>query len=271
VSDDLPENLTPVGVNWAPLSPSVSSDPPPPPRLLGPRSTLDRDLERLLAVGQVVLVCGIPTQLLVAGAYAVVNRLSLEDLTRPSFQFIAMTSLIDTALVAVMIRVFLLFSGESSRDVFVGPKRPAGEILRGLLLVPVLIGAAELLAVGLNAVFPALHSVKENPYSAYMKSPIEAALFVVVVILAGGIREELQRAFIIRRFDQHLGGARVGLAIFTVFFGALHSFEGYDAAIVIGLLGLLFGVLYIRRGSAVLNMTAHAGFDAGMILLEVLQ
>jgi len=220
----------------------------------------------VLAIVQVILVCGIPTQIVVAVAFFLTD--GLPDLQHPSLQFVAMTSLFDTALVALLLRVFLAVSGETSAQVFVGPRRPLGEIVKGLALVPITIIAVQLVAYGLRAAFPALHNIEENPYKEYMRSPIEAAIFIVVVIMAGGLREELQRAFIIRRFDQYLGGARVGLVLFSLLFGALHWTQGIDAAIVIGLLGLVYGILYIRRQSAVLTITNHAGFDVGMVLLQ---
>ena len=88
-----------------------------------------------------------------------------------------------------------------------------------------------------------------------------------VAILAGGVREELQRAFILRRFEQRLGGIRVGLALFSVTFGVLHWEQGVDVAVAIGLLGLFWGVLYVKRRSVVLPMVNHASFNA----LQVLQ
>jgi membrane protease YdiL (CAAX protease family) len=252
----------------SPLDLSLEAPLPAPrgPRLLGPHSTASRGLEVLLALVQVILVCGIPTQIVVAVAFFVTD--GLPDLMHPSLQFVAMTSLFDTALVAILLRVFLAVSGETSGEVFVGPRRPLGEIAKGLAFVPVTIVAVQLLAYGLRTAIPSLHNVDENPYKEYMRSPIEAAIFIVVVILAGGLREELQRAFIIRRFDQYLGGARVGLVLFSLLFGALHWPQGLDAAIVIGLLGLVYGIVYIRRQSAVLTITNHAGFDVSMVLLQ---
>jgi len=253
------ETETPAG--QIPVSPPVLTSP-----VTDPFENLGR---RVLAVLEVVLISGIPTQIIVALAWWLIR--GLPDLTHPPLEFIAITSLVDTALVALLIRAFLTLSGESSEDVFVGRRRPWGEILRGLVLVPVAIAAVQILACAIRVAFPALHNVAENPYAAYMQTPIEAVVFMIVVILAGGVREELQRAFVIHRFDQYLGGAQLGLILFTVLFGALHYPEGWDAAIVIGLLGLLFGIIYIRRRSAVLNMTAHAGFDAGMVILELFQ
>ena len=131
-----------------------------------------------------------------------------------------MLSLLDTAVVALLIRLFLSLSGETSREVFVGPGRPAGEILRGLLLVPVVSIAVTLIVLGLRSVAPWTHTVEQNPLARFVKSPLEAAIFTFVVVLAGGVREELQRAFILHRFDQRLWGMKLGLVLFSVFFGA---------------------------------------------------
>ena len=103
-----------------------------------------------------------------------------------------------------------------------------------------------------------------------MRTPLDTAIFGVVAILAGGVREELQRAFILHRFDQRLGGAWVGLFFFSVLFGALHFNQGFDVAIAVGTLGVFWGVLYIKRRSAILPMVNHAGFNAAQILQLVI-
>jgi membrane protease YdiL (CAAX protease family) len=95
-------------------------------------------------------------------------------------------------------------------------------------------------------------------------------MFVVVVVLAGGVREELQRAFILHRFGQRLGGARVGLVLFSLTFGALHLEQGADVAVAIGLLGFVWGLLYIQRRSAILPMVNHGAFNAVQVLQGVL-
>jgi membrane protease YdiL (CAAX protease family) len=187
-----------------------------------------------------------------------------------SLEFIATVSFVDTALVAILIRMFLLASGENSRDVYLGRRRPLKEIGRGLALVPV----AFILVVGLvsavRAVAPWLHNVKESPLAAFMTNPLDTAIFAVVVVLAGGIREELQRGFILHRFGQRLGGMWMGNLIFGVAFGLLHIDQGWDIALVIGLLGLAWGAFYIRRGSILVSMSNHAGFNAAQVLQQVL-
>ncbi|MCK7518721.1 MAG: CPBP family intramembrane metalloprotease [Ignavibacteriales bacterium] len=64
------------------------------------------------------------------------------------------------------------------------------------------------------------------------------------------LKEEVQRAFVLHRFDQHLGGARLGLVLYSLVFGTGHIIQGYDVAIVTALLGLAWGTVFLWRRSA---------------------
>jgi membrane protease YdiL (CAAX protease family) len=186
----------------------------------------------------------------------------------------ATVMLLDTALIALLIRLFLEMSAENSRDVFIGTRPVFGEMWRGLALVPVAFAGVTAIVLGIRAIAPSLHTVDVSPIEQYMRNPLDASIFLVVVVLGGGVREELQRAFILHRFEQCLGGIRVGLVVFSLLFGILHYDQGWDVAIAIGSLGLAWGLLYIKRRSAVLGMTNHAGFNAVQVaqgyLLRVL-
>jgi len=230
----------------------------------------------LFALVQVFLVCGIPTGILVfAGLYYFGSPMTAEgspltaDPSKITLEFFAMSSLLDTALVALLIRIFLSLSGETSRDVFLGTRPVGREVALGLLLVPVLLAVVVAIVALMTRWFPGLHNVPKNPLESYMDTPLRAGVFLVVVILAGGVREELQRGFILHRFDQCLGGAWVGLAVFSVAFGLFHLEQGFDAAIAVGLLGVFWGILYIRRRSVVMAMTSHAGFDVAEVLQQL--
>lgn len=221
-------------------------------------------LPRWFAIVQAIAICGVPTQILVVVALWFTSDLvKVDELgVTMTLELMATVMLLDTALIALLIRVFLELSGENSRDVFLGTRPALGEMLRGLALVPVAFAGVTALVLGLRAIAPSLHTVQVSPVEQYMKSPLDASIFLVVVVLGGGIREELQRAFILHRFEQCLGGIRVGLVVFSLLFGILHYDQGWDVAIAIGGLGLAWGLLYVKRRSAVLGMTNHAGFNA---------
>ena len=221
---------------------------------------------RWFAILQVILVCGIPTQILAGATLALVAGVPVFDGRGVSFEFVVMTSLVDTAVIALLIRLFLILSGESSASVFVGTKPIGGEVLRGLALLPVVFAGVMAVVVGLRAVAPWMHNVDKSPFENYLHSPLEASIFFMVAVLAGGVREELQRGFILHRFEQRLGGIKVGLAAFTLMFGALHADQGIDVATAVGLLGLFWGIVYIKRRSVVLSMVNHASFNGAQVI-----
>lgn len=242
-------------------------DSPPPPVAVVARPLT---VGRWFALFQAFSVCGIPTQLMVATILMLGANMQPFEGTGLSLEFFATLSLIDTALVALLIRVFLELSGESSRDVFLGRRPVLGEAIRGLLLLPIVFVAVTGIVLGLRAVAPSLHTVQQSPLESFMRSPLESGIFLVVVVLAGGVREELQRAFILHRFDQSLGGVNVGLVVFSVTFAALHIDQGYDVALAIGTLGLVWGILYAKRRSAVMPMVNHACFNAAQVAQQVI-
>jgi membrane protease YdiL (CAAX protease family) len=92
-------------------------------------------------------------------------------------------------------------------------------------------------------------------------------MFAGLVVVAGGVREELQRAFLLRRFEQSLGGSTVGVVVASTAFGIGHIVQGADAVVATALLGAFWGVVYLRRRSVVAPMVSHSGFD----LLQVAQ
>jgi membrane protease YdiL (CAAX protease family) len=114
---------------------------------------------------------------------------------------------------------------------------------------------------------PSLHTVEQNPLRSLMETPRDAALFAIVVVVAGGVREEIQRAFLLHRFEGWLGGRTTGVVVTSVLFGAGHLPQGLDASIVTALLGAFWAVVFLRRQSVMAPIVSHAGFN----LLQMLQ
>jgi membrane protease YdiL (CAAX protease family) len=90
-------------------------------------------------------------------------------------------------------------------------------------------------------------------------------MFAVVAVIGGGVREEVQRAFILNRFERHLGGGWVGLGISSVVFGLGHIIQGYDVAVTTAVLGAFWGFVYLKRRSLAATVVSHSGFNAAEI------
>lgn len=215
---------------------------------------------RALSILEVVLCSGFPTQVLIGGLLVALGlRVTTTDPI--PFAFVVAVSLIDTLAIVVLVTTFLRLRGEQPRHVLLGRGPLWPEVRRGIVLLPVVFLVVIALSGLIQALAPWLHNVEENPLQRMLTSPWRVAVFALVVVLAGGVREEVQRAFILHRFDRDLGGARLGLLIFSVAFGLGHLTQGRDAAIITGTLGLFWGLLYLSRRSMVASAVSHSLFN----------
>ena len=248
--------------------------PPYPP--IGPSETPPVELppptlpiERLGALIEVFLCSGLPTQLLVFQALTSIGMSSHSADGGWSPAFIVSMALIDMVLVLLLIWVFLRAHGEPLTRFVLGPRRPLREVLLGVACVPAAFLFVVVVLAAILAIRPSLHNVAVNPFERMLQTPRDAAIFAVVVMLAGGVREEVQRAFIVRRFDQYLGGALVGILLYSVIFGLGHIEQGYAAAIATGSLGAGWGLLYWHRQSVIAPIISHAGFNLAQLVKYV--
>jgi membrane protease YdiL (CAAX protease family) len=257
----------------APELSSVPHDGPtetagPPVASSSPRRTLP--IERLGAFIEVLLCSGFPTQLLVFGAltgFGMHPRTADGGWSPP---FVVTMSLVDMVLVIGLVCLFLRAHHESLAEFLLGGRRIGREVLLGILLIPAAFVLVVLVLGALLTLKPELQNVLVNPFEQMLKTPRTAAIFAFVVTFAGGLREEIQRGFIIRRFDQYLGGAVVGIVLFSAVFGLGHLDQGYAAAIAIGVLGAAWGCLYWIRRSVVAPVVSHAGFNLAQLLKYVI-
>lgn len=183
----------------------------------------------------------------------------------PSFVFTI--SAIDTVLLLGLVFYFLHRSGESARALFVGTHPAAQELVFGLLTLPLIFLLVLVVQLGIRVVAPFLHNVEVSPFAQLLSSPLMLAGFVALVLIAGGVREELQRAFLLHRFEQRLGGGAIGVMLTSAAFGLGHVVQGWDAAILTGLLGALWAVMYLARRSVIATMTSHAVFNVAQVAL----
>lgn len=218
-------------------------------------------LVRLAAAIEVILTSGFPTQIVIIvtlAAFGFAPR-TADGALSPAFIFTL--SLLDAAIIVGLVLFFLRSHREPARDVLLGTRPPLREAALGVAIIPAIFLTVLLILAFLLTLAPWLHNVPRNPLEDLLTNRRDALIFAAVVMIAGGVREEVQRAFILHRFGQYLGGMHVGLAVHSVIFGLGHIDQGYDAAIATGTLGLLWGLLFIARRSIVAPVVSHAGFN----------
>ncbi len=222
---------------------------------------------RAAALLEVILCSDYPTQLALAATFSAFGRHPFDAAGHLSASYVAALSLADTAVLLALIVFFLRTHGESPRALLLGGRPVGREALAGVPLVfaALVIGAAVLIAIQRFA--PSLHTVPHNPLQDLIRTRRDMWMFAIVVVGAGGVREEIQRAFLLHRFETMLGGNLVGGVATSLAFGAGHLVQGADAAIATGTLGAFWAIVYLRRRSVGAPIVSHSGFN----LLQIVQ
>lgn len=222
--------------------------------------------DRLGALAEVVLCSGFPTQIVIL---ALMSGFDMRLQTAEgswSPLFVATLSLLDTALVIGLVLLFLRAHRERPRDVLLGQRPVWREVLAGVALLPLVFMLALVVLMVIVTLAPQLHNVQRNPMQDLMQNPRDAAMFGIVAMIAGGVREEIQRGFILHRFSQYLGGGVVGVIVHSTLFGLGHIDQGWDATLAVGTLGAIWGTIYLMRRSIIAPMVSHAGFNLAQLV-----
>jgi membrane protease YdiL (CAAX protease family) len=238
------------------------TDDSPEPSALSPVRDRPPLAARVVAFIEVLLCSDLVTQYAIGGTLPLFGLRPTLASGKLNLNYVVALSLGDAVLLIGLILLLLYAHGEQPRGMMFGRRPVAAEGVLGILLIPITFGITAAAILTIRRFAPSLHNVDQNPLQELLRSPRDAWLFALVVLVAGGVREELQRAFLLGRFERWLGGATTGLVVTSVAFGAGHfALQGVDAGIATGLLGAFWGIVYLRRRSSMAPMVSHAGFD----------
>jgi membrane protease YdiL (CAAX protease family) len=241
----------------ADLSAQLPAALPPPPSAL----------DRAVALFEVVLCSDFPTQLLLLQLFTMLGFVPRNADDTLNLPFVVALSLADTLLLIGLIVVLVRLRGDRPRDLFLGHRPIWPEVRLGVPMTLLALVIAVVVMGVIQVVAPSLHTVPRNPLQDLVSSPGDALVFAGVVVIAGGVREELQRAFLMNRFERWLGGPLVGIVVASLVFGLGHALQGFDAVIATALLGAFWAVVYLRRRSVVAPVVSHSCFN----LLQLVQ
>jgi membrane protease YdiL (CAAX protease family) len=239
-----------------PAAPSVPPAVDPTPRMA-----------RARAIVEVLLCSSYPTQLVVGGLLAAAGMPGVKPDGALNAPFVIAISLGDAALVAALITWFMWRNGESMTAVFVAGRPPWREAMLGVALAPAVLLGISLVVAAIRVAAPGLHNVPANPMGALMRDPALAAVFAFVVVVAGGMREELQRGFQLHRLTGHVCGPLAAVVLTSLAFGAGHSLQGWDVAVATGILGACWALLYLTRHSIVAAAVSHGVFNLAQVVV----
>jgi len=221
---------------------------------------------RLRAALEVLAISGLVSNVLAALVLAAIFGRNVLELSGTSANFLVAYLLLDSAFTFLILWALMATHEETLAGIGLRWSHWKINVTLGLVLVPLLLIVNFVVSVVFQLFLPQ-HALKQNPLMETIQSPAQLALFVLAALVAGGVREELQRAFILRRFHRRLGGSAVGLVVWSLAFGAGHYVQGAQGIVAATFFGFAFGALYLMRNNLVGPVTAHAVYDSAALLV----
>ncbi len=220
-------------------------------------------IDRLQAFLEVLLLSGLVSSLLASLPFGLTGRdpVSLSNDALSVAAFI----LLEASILLLLLMFVLRMNRETLLDLGLYRHQWISHLAVGAALVPVLFFVNAVVAISFKVLLPR-YFLERNPLVDLIKTPEDLAVFLFAALYAGGIKEELQRAFILNRFRDHLGGAWFGLAVWSIAFGTGHYVQGLQGVVAATIFGFLFGALYLVRRSLLAPLAAHALYDTTALL-----
>ena len=151
---------------------------------------------------------------------------------------------------------FLWRNGEPVKLVGWTLKNAWKEVLLGVgLFIPVFFGAAWLdsflQTVGFSS--PAT----PQPSLIPTMETAEFALAFILVVVVALTEETIFRGYLILRFRNVIANPAISVVLSAVIFSLGHGYEGTAGVITVGVMGLIFALVYVWRRSLVVPMVMH--------------
>jgi membrane protease YdiL (CAAX protease family) len=220
-------------------------------------------LPRIQALFEVLLVSGLVSSLVAVLPFARLIRGNVSVMNNA--HLMAGYLMLEASVTFLLLLIILKLHRETPAEMGFRFTKWTRDSFIGLAIVPLLFVFGTMIGLLFQTFFPRYY-LEKNPLTEVIRTPGDLLLLLLAALIAGGIKEEMQRAFILTRFSRHLGGATLGLIIWSAAFGAGHYVQGAQGMLSAGIFGLIFGIVYLARGSLVAPIVAHGAYNTIAIL-----
>jgi membrane protease YdiL (CAAX protease family) len=222
-------------------------------------------LDRVQAAFEVFLLCGLISSFLAGLLFYAFQGRRPENPLSNAWAF-SIFLLLESGITFLFLAIILKYHRETLFSLGLNWNRWKLNLLVGLCLVPLLFLINFIVAVAFKIYFPQFY-IEKNPLTELIHSPRELILIIFSALIAGGIKEELQRAFILTRFRTYLGGAGLGLILWSIGFGIGHYVQGLQGVVAATIYGFIFGIVYLASRNLIAPIIAHGAYDTLALLL----
>jgi membrane protease YdiL (CAAX protease family) len=187
-----------------------------------------------------------------------------------NFVLVAWATILRDAALVCLILFFLWQNGEPAERVGWRFNHLWKEFALGLgLFIPLYFGAGLLESVLRKAGL----SLPATPVPSYIiPGDIPKLVLAVFLVTVVGVAEEtIFRGYLIMRFRDLNTGAPAAVVLSAIIFSIGHGYEGTAGVITVGVMGLVFALVYLWRRSLVAPMIMHCLVDfVDIVALPVL-
>ncbi len=187
-----------------------------------------------------------------------------------TFVLVAFATILRDLSIIVLILFFLWSNSEPVSSMGWMFKKPWNDIALAIVLfIPLSLGIAWIE----NLLRLAGLSVPSKPLPSFLtaQGPAESLLAVLLVGIVAFTEETIFRGYLILRLKAITASPALAALLSAVFFSLGHGYEGSAGMITVGLMGLAFAFIYLRRQSLVTPMVMHFLQDfIGVVLLPLL-
>jgi uncharacterized protein len=187
----------------------------------------------------------------------------------PSRSYMYLRTMVFECLFLAIVALGVRLRGKSLQTIFGQHWPSVKQMLRdagiglGLLFVSLLVGS-----------LPGGQSAPPDRSIAFLlpQSSREMFLWIALSMVAGICEEAIYRGYLQRQLVALTHNVAAGIVIAGAAFGAVHAYQGWSRALVIGVSAILFGVLAEWRGTVRPGMFAHSLQDGiAPLLIKLLR
>lgn len=89
------------------------------------------------------------------------------------------------------------------------------------------------------------------------RSTLDHVIAVVLLLIVAVSEETIFRGYLMRRFEQVSASRHFAVMLSAFLFALGHAYQGPLGAIAVGIVGVVFALIYLWRGSLIAPMTIH--------------
>jgi membrane protease YdiL (CAAX protease family) len=167
--------------------------------------------------------------------------------------------LIDLAPVALVCYLLVREGTTPSAALGLDAREPGPDLAKGAVLAAVIGGSGLALYIAAFKLGLALNVVPENLPDVWWRIPV----LVLQAARDGVLEEILVLGYLLRRLNQLGVSPAAAIVISAVVRGSYHLYQGFGGFLGNAVMGLIFGVLYLRWKRVTPFIIAHALIDTG--------